>query len=321
MSTQLLSYRSLRHFTAALVVSLFLLASPAPWRASADDRGSIGIVFVQLYDPQELPSHLGPLAVMHVVEDSPAAKAGVHCSDFVVAVNGVPVPGRDSSEIMNKDIHGPIGGTVRLTVARFDGSQSEITLVRAPYPAHVNPASDPFVYSVPGSWSTDPRYVFPLPWWPKIPYYGFEDVFFSPNFDQTESPEYHSFLFLLWLEGAHMMSAEQLQSDAIAYFRGIAEERGRNYHFTPDLSKVSATYKEDSAALPAFGGAAARAFSGTLTIYDTHGKVITLNSEVLISGCGTSDHTVLFFGQSLEPRDGEMWKLIDAIRDTFRCSR
>jgi len=321
MSTQLLSYRSVRYFTAALVVSLFLLASPAPWRASADDRGSIGIVFVQLYDPQELPSHLGPLAVMHVVEDSPGARAGIHCSDFIVAVNGVPVPGRGFSEIMDKDIHGPIGGTVRLTVARFDGSQSEITLVRAPYPPHVNPASDPFVYSVPGSWSTDPRYVFPLPWWPKIPYHGFEDVFFSPNFGQTDSPEYHSFLFFLWLEGAQMMSAEQLQSDAVAYFRGIAEERGRNYHFTPDLSKVSATYKEDSAASPAFGGAAARAFGGTLTIYDTHGKVITLNSEVLISGCGTSDHTVLFFGQSLEPRDGEMWKLIDAIRDTFRCSR
>ncbi len=85
-----------------------------------------------------------------------------------------------------------------------------------------------------------------------------------------------------------MLTAEQLQSDALAYFRGIAEERGRNYGFTPDLSKVSATYKEDAGGSPTLGGAAARAFSGTLNIWDTHGKVITLNSEVLISDCGTS---------------------------------
>jgi hypothetical protein len=54
---------------------------------------------------------------------------------------------------------------------------------------------------------------------------------------------------------------------------------------------------------------------------DDHGKIITLNSEVLISGCGTSSHTAFLFAQSLEPRDGEMWKQLDAIRDTFRCSR
>ena len=53
----------------------------------------------------------------------------------------------------------------------------------------------------------------------------------------------------------------------------------------------------------------------------TDAKTITLNSEVLITGCGTGDHTTFFFGMSIEPRDGEMWKRIDAIRDTFRCSR
>ena len=210
---------------------------------------------------------------------------------------------------------------MRLTISRFDGTQSEITLVRAPYPPHTSQAADPFTYYVPGSWSTDPRWVFPLPWWPKIPYQGFEDIFFSPSFDQTDSPEYHSFLFFLWLEGSHMMNAEQLQSDTLAYFRGIAGERGRNYHFTPDLSQVSAMYEEDSGPSRKWGGAAARAFSGTLHIYDTYCKIITLHSEVLISTCGTPDHTAFFFGQSLEPRDGEMWKQLDTVRDTFRCRR
>jgi len=84
---------------------------------------------------------------------------------------------------------------------------------------------------------------------------------------------------------------------------------------------VSAAYKEDPAASGTFGGAAARAFSGTVSIWDTHGKVITLNSEAVSTVCPGSNHTAMFFGMSLEPRDGEMWKQVDAIRDTFRCSR
>ena len=106
----------------------------------------------------------------------------------------------------------------------------------------------------------------------------------------------------------------------LKWFRGLAVERGGANKFTPDLSKVSVTYKEDSAPSPTSGGTATRAFSGTETIYDTHGKLITLNSEVcMISGCGTSNKTVFFFGMSPEPRDGDIWKQLHAIRDTFRC--
>ena len=306
---------------ASLALFLTLLASSTPLSVAADDRGTVGLVVRQLFSEQE-PNHRGVLAVMHVVEDSPAAKAGIHCSDFITAINGVPVPGREFSDILNKDLKGPVGGTVRLTIARFDGSKSEITLVRTPIPAHVNPASDPFRYVVPGSWSNDPRVSFPLPWAPTLPYHGFVDLFFSPNFDQTDSPEYHSYVIFMSLEGKHVLSAEQLQSDMLTWFRGLAVERGGANKFTPDLSKVSVTYKEDPAPSPTSGGAATRAFSGTETIYDTHAKLITLNSEVrMISGCGPSNNTVFFFGMSLEPRDGDMWKQLDAIRDTFRCGR
>jgi hypothetical protein len=304
---------------ASLALFLTLLASSAPLPASPDDRGTVGLVVRQLFSEKE-PNHRGVLAVMHVVEDSPAAKAGIHCSDFITAVNGVPVPGREFSDILNKDFKGPVGGAVRLTIARFDGSTSEIALVRTPFPAHVNPASDPFGYVVPGSWSADPRTSFPLPWASTLPYHGFVDLFFSPNFDQTDSPEYHSYVIFMSLEGKHELSAEQLQTDMLTWFRGLAVERGGANKFTPDLSKVSVTYKEDSASSPKPGGAATRAFRGTETIYDTHGKLITLNSEVrMISGCGASNNTVFFFGMSPEPGDGDIWKQLDAIRDTFRC--
>jgi PDZ domain-containing protein len=319
MRTRQFFFQVARSLFGALAASLFVLASPGPWRASADERGTVGIVLRQLFSKAQ-PNHRGVLAVMHVFEDSPADKAGIHCSDFILAVNGVPVPGREISDITDKEIDGPVGGTVRLTVARFDGSQSEITLIRTPFPPHVNPPSDPFVYVVPGIWTNDPRVPFPLPWAPTLPYHGFADLFFAPNFDQTDSPEYHSYVIFLALEGKRMLNAEQLQSDMLTWFRGLAVERGGANHFTPDLSKVSVTYKEDAAPSGTFGGAAARAFSGSASIWDTNGKIITLRSEVLmLSGCGAASNTALFFGMSLEPRDGDMWKQLHAIRDTFQC--
>ena len=320
MSNRSGACRSARGVFASLAFFLFLLAFSAPRRAAADDRGMIGIVFRQIFS-ETAPNHRGPLVVLQVMEGSPAAKVGLHCSDFVVAVNGAPVPGREFSEILRKEIQGPIGGTVRLAIVRADGSRSEISLVRAPYPPHVNPASDPFAYQVPGSWAADSRYPFPLPWTPELAYHGFEDLFFAPNFDDTSSPEYHSYLFFLWLEGTPALNAKQLESDMLVYFRGLADERGKNYGFTPDVSKVAASYKEDAARSQTFGGAAARTFSGTVTIWDTHAKLITLNSEVVATVCPGSRHTTLFFGMSLEPRDGEMWKQLDAIRDSYRCSR
>jgi hypothetical protein len=316
--TDPLSSHSVRRSLVILAGALTLLAFTAPSRASADDRGTLGIVFRQIFSETQ-PNHRGPLAVMHVIEDSPAAKAGIHCSDFVIAVNGTSVMGREFPDILNKDLHGPIGGAVRLTVIRFDGSQSEITLVRAPYPPHTNQPSDSFTYTVPGSWAADSRYTFPLPWSPTLRYHGVEDLFFAPNFDQTDSPEYHSYCFFLWLEDQPSITAAQLESDMLVYFRGLAEERGGTYHFTPDLSKVTAAYHEDAASSQTFGGQPARAFSGTVNIWDTHGKVITLNSEVVAATCPGTNHTAMFFGMSLEPRDGEMWKQLRAVRDTFRC--
>ncbi|HUJ40531.1 MAG TPA: PDZ domain-containing protein [Candidatus Acidoferrales bacterium] len=308
----------MRNQGAWMMAMAALAGAAAPGRAAAQERGMIGIVFQQIYSETE-PNHRGPLAVMHVVEGSPAEKAGVHCGEFVVAVDGEAVMGRELAEIARKNLQGPVGGRVKLSIARLDGSQSEVTVVRAPIPAHVNPASDPFSYRVPGGWAADSRYPFPLPWSPELAYHGFEDLYFSPNFADRNSPEYHSYLFFLWLEGEPRIDAKKLEADMLVYFRGLAEERGRNYHFTPDLAKVAASYREDAPGGETFGGAGARSFSGTVTIWDTHGKVITLNSEVKEAVCPGTKHTAMFFGMSLEPREGEMWKAIDAVRDTFRC--
>src|SRR4029077_7958660 len=76
------SSQIVRCFFASLALFLTLLVSSRPLRAAADDRGMVGIEARQLFSETQ-PNHRGVLAVMHVVEDSPAAKAGIHCSDFI----------------------------------------------------------------------------------------------------------------------------------------------------------------------------------------------------------------------------------------------
>lgn len=161
--------------------------------------------------------------VLRLVEGSPAAKAGIERGDMVVAVNGSPAVGHELAEINAKEIQGPVGGAVRFTFARLDGSQSEITLVRVAYTPHTNTADDRFAYAVPGNWAKDPRWSFPLPWSPKLPYRGLEDLFYAPNFTNTSSREYHTYVFIWWIEGTRAFSAGQLQDDMLMYYRGLAE--------------------------------------------------------------------------------------------------
>ena len=304
-----------------IALALFAVAIFIPRKVSAAEQaGTVGINAAQLYS-EEQPNKRGVLVVRRVEQGSSAAEAGIQIGDIIVAVNGTPVAGHDSNEIGRAGLRASAGGSVRLTVVKTGREPAEMVLAFRPYPPHLNPASDAFFYSIPGNWQMDPRYPFPLPWSPAIAYKGFEDLAFAPGFDDTASPEYHSYLILWWLEGSKPPTAEGLQNDMIAYFRGLAEQRGRNNKFTPDLSKILAEYHDSGEGSKILGGTPAKSFSGLVTLYDRHGKVITLHSEITTSLCAAADHTAVYFAMSLEPRPAALWSQLDAVRDGFKCNR
>jgi hypothetical protein len=304
-----------------ITLAVFVVVFFTPHRAFAvEEPGTIGLNVAQLYSDDQVNKR-GVLVVRRVEQRSSADEAGIQVGDIIVAVNGSPVAGHDSNEIGQAGLRAPAGRGVRLTVVKMGREPAEMVLEFRPYPPHLNPASDAFFYSIPGNWQMDPRYPFPLPWSPVIAYKGFEDLAFAPGFDDTSSSEYHSYLILWWLEGTKPLTAEELQSNMIAYFRGLAEQRGRNNKFTPDLSKVAAAYHDSGQGSPTFGGAPAKGFSGSVTLYDRHGKIITLHSEITTSLCAPAGHTAVFFAMSLEPRPAALWTQLDAVRDGFKCSR
>jgi len=285
----------------------------------AQEPGTLGFSVLQLYgDGQQ--NKRGVLILRAVEAGSAAADAGLAAGDIIVSVNGTSTEGHDADELGRAGLRGVAGDTVHLSVAKMGHPLEEVVLKRRPYTPHLNPATDAFHYSVPGNWQMDLRYLFPLPWAPSIELKGLEDLAFAPGFDDTKSPEYHSYLIVWWLDGSQKLSVEDLQKDMLTYFRGLAEQRGRNNKFTPDPMKVTATYRT-SEGQPSFGGQPATNFAGTVTLYDRHGDLVTLYSEVITSFCPKTANTVAFFSMSKAPRPAQLWNQLDAVRDGFQCVR
>ena len=302
-------------FPAVSVVWLMVLSTAV----LAQAPGTLGFSVVQLYGDQQ-SNKRGVLMVRMVDQGSAAEEEGMGVGDVIISVNGMATEGHDSGELGRAGLWGAAGESVRLMVVKGHGAPAERVLTRKPYAPHLSQSTDAFHYSIPGNWQMDPRYPFPLPWSPSIAYKGFEDLAFAPGFDDANSPEYHSYLILWWLGGTPALTPESLEKDMVTYFQGLAEQRGRNNKFTPDLSKVVANYRE-SAGPDSFGGAPAKSFAGTITLYDRHGALIMLHSEVVTSVCAAAGDTAVFFSMSKEARPAALWKQLDAVRDEFRCAR
>ena len=195
----------------------------------------------------------------------------------------------------------------------------EVLLKRVPSPPRSNPAFEPFVYNAPRTWRYE-NYDFPLPWAPKINYRGIEDILFAPQFGEQSSPEYHSLVWFWWIERRPEISGESLRATLLEYFKGLSQERGTNYHFTPDFEKVAVT-----AIAPSSGGAAAKDgvehFGGDVTTYNQEGALITLHVDIEKHVCTEANHTALLFALSPTARDAAIWNDMRAILSTFKCRR
>jgi hypothetical protein len=187
-----------------------------------------------------------------------------------------------------------------------------------------NPAFESFGYAAPANWRLE-SYTFPLPWSPRLPYHGIEDVLFVPAFTDRTAPGYHALVWIWWLDGHPAIDAGTLGATLLEYFRGLSTERGNNNHFTPQLDRVKAAV---SAAPPggtaqpgAPVGVAPDAYRGQVTTYNAQGELITLQVDVEAPHCPDADHTALLFRLATRPRTEPIWSDLGAVSGSFRCHR
>jgi carboxyl-terminal processing protease len=82
---------------------------------------------------QVVPTIGGELVVLRVVEDSPAAAAGLKPGDFIFRVDDFNLAGSDFREVVSKYLWGEVGSRVTLHYLRpgVEGERS-VSLRRAP---------------------------------------------------------------------------------------------------------------------------------------------------------------------------------------------
>ena len=268
-------------------------------------RGTVGAGFMQLFDPQSA-DHRGMLVVLAVEKGSPAEKAGLRVGDLVTSVDGAPVRGRALEDISRRDLHGPAGGSLKLGLFRLSTQeQSEVTVARVAYQPIETAPSDAFHYVTPGAWHTE-RHDFPLQWAPSLPYRGLLDLRFAPDFNDPASPDYSSYFFVWWLDGAQQPDARRIEQDLVTYYRGLNASMAQLNGTKPGAGQESASFA---------GGP--DLFRGMVTSFDPQGKVEPRHGEVKVVRCGS--HTALLFSVSPQERAAPIWSDLDAIRDSFRC--
>lgn len=298
-----------------------LLHGLAGAAAGEPPSGTLGFRATTLFDTDE-ESNRGALVVLDVWDGTPAAAAGLQRGDLIVAIDGVKVAGQDAGKVFKNELHGGIGGKVRLTVLRPAEAlrKLEFDLTRVALPQMQNPAFETFGYSVPGSWNVE-TYGFPLPWSPKLSYSGIEDVLLVPGFDDRASPAYHGVVWVWWLDGHPAVDAAMLRSTLVEYFRGLSQERGANAKFTPRLERVTATVSSAATATPAAAAPAINAFRGEVVTYNQWGELITLQVDVDAPQCPDASHTAILFRLAPRPREAPIWQDLRAVTKSFRCRR
>jgi S1-C subfamily serine protease len=63
---------------------------------AAGQDGTVGLSAVPIYN-DNAPDKQGPAVVVEVLENTPAAKAGIRNGDFIVAINGADVAGKTAA--------------------------------------------------------------------------------------------------------------------------------------------------------------------------------------------------------------------------------
>ena len=118
--------------SASVVLLTFLICVSAAYAQKED--GGLGVMIGQLYDPSS-DSKKGEVVILHVVEGTPAHARGLKAGDFITHINGTPTTRKNLEDIALKELRGPVGTPVRLTIERPPNRQTlNVELIRAVTP-------------------------------------------------------------------------------------------------------------------------------------------------------------------------------------------
>ncbi len=100
--------------------------NPAEVQDVEDNRGGIGVSLDIKGSGSIDTMTLKSLTVIKVIEDSPAARAGLQFGDRIIEIDGLSVEGRNGNTLL-KALHKPVGSKVTIVVRQAVGSERVTT--------------------------------------------------------------------------------------------------------------------------------------------------------------------------------------------------
>jgi hypothetical protein len=175
----------------------------------------------------------------------------------------------------------------------------------------------PFFLPTPEGWRTE-TLLFPLDFAPELEYEGLEELRFSPGMFKEMEVDFWSYAFLWWVPEGTSLDTQRLEKDLEAYFRGLTAGVAQAKGLDPGEPKFKVQLEPDKS-----DSSDHRKWKGIVHTFDvvTTQSPIRLNVRIDILECPEQGNLAALFRLSPQPFHNQIWKVIDDIRQGFRCTR
>lgn len=180
---------------------------------------------------------------------------------------------------------------------------------------------EPYTFKAPEGWRTE-RMPFPLGFAKDLDYKGHEDLRFAPGMFKAEAPDYFSYAFVMWLDGAMSFEPASLEKDLLKYYKGLCSSVAKSKKLDLDLSRIAVqvTKQKDKGVL---GGEPAESLQARIDWYDPFvtGKPLTLHLELWGRDADGGKRSCLFALASPKEKSAPIWESLRTIQAGFACPK
>ena len=168
------------------------------------------------------------------------------------------------------------------------------------------------VLSAPDTWQSE-ILTFPLGFAPSIDFVGFEDLRFSPGWNDPGSQEFWAYTFVWYIEKDSAMTESKLTEYFNSYYDGLMGVDANNQADTANSNQLDKTIclfvKTDEG------------FSGKMRVYDRFftKDYMTLNIKVKESFCPKTNKQIILCDISPKAFDHEVWGIFDDVKLKIKC--
>ncbi|MCK8481390.1 hypothetical protein [Psychroserpens algicola] len=150
---------------------------------------------------------------------------------------------------------------------------------------------------------------FPIGFAPEINYTGYEDLRFAKQWRAIDHDDFWCYMFVWHVDGVQKPSAKDLEQQLKLYYDGLMKAVNKKKDFeVPETTVLVINAKGD----------ATSDFIGKLKVYDSFNSeaIITLNVQVKLYHCITSNRTNIMFKLSPLDFDEAIWERFKDVKLT-----